>query len=54
MESLCCGDGWVFTRQLQSAMELPLQEQVLGLSLSKDQAHELNSQNIRSTAFKIE
>jgi hypothetical protein len=53
MEGGCRDDEWVFTRQLQSAMELPLQEQGLGLALSKDPAHELNDQKVRSTPFKI-
>jgi hypothetical protein len=53
MESVCRDDEWVFTRQLQSAMELPLQGQGLGLALSNDDAHELKGQKVRSTPFKI-
>jgi hypothetical protein len=34
-------------------MELPLEEQGLGLALSKDPAHELNGQKASSTPFKI-
>jgi hypothetical protein len=43
MESGCREDGWVFIRELQRAMGLPLQGQGLGLGLSKDPADELNA-----------